>query len=51
MHLQPCFKGCKYYGTGVGDRYFASGICLPSGMGLTVAQQNRVIKAVKSLVK
>lgn len=51
MHLQPCFKGCKYYGTGVGDRYFASGICLPSGMGLTVAQQNRVIREVKRIVE
>ena len=51
MHLQPCFKGCKCYGGAVSERLFSNGICLPSGAGLTVSQQNRVIKEVKKILK
>lgn len=51
MHLQPCFKGCKCYGGKVSERLFSNGICLPSGVGLTAAEQNRVIKAVKAIAK
>ena len=51
MHLQPCFKGCKCYGGVVSEKLFANGICLPSGVGLTLQQQNRIIKIVKSLAK
>lgn len=47
MHMQPCFKGCRFYGPGVGAKYFASGICLPSGVGLTMKQVDRVIREIK----
>ena len=51
MHLQPCFKGCKCYGGKVSEKLFSNGICLPSGVGLTLSEQDRVIKAVKQVVK
>lgn len=51
MHLQPCFKGCKCYGGEVSERLFSNGICLPSGVGLPVAEQNRVIAAVKRIAR
>lgn len=51
MHLQPCFKGCKCYGGKVSERLFSNGICLPSGVGLAVAQQKRVIAEVKRILK
>jgi pyridoxal phosphate-dependent aminotransferase EpsN len=54
MHLQPLFKGCKYFTHGddesIGDRLFASGVCLPSGSGMTDEEQQRVIRVVRSKV-
>jgi len=51
MHLQPLFAGCKYFthkdGESVADRLFATGLCLPSGSGMTEEEQERVIQVVK----
>jgi len=38
MHLQPVFKEFKSYVNGCSERLFESGICLPSGEGLTDLQ-------------
>ena len=46
MHLQPVFAGARAIGGAVAADLFARGICLPSGSGLTEAQQARVIEAV-----
>jgi dTDP-4-amino-4,6-dideoxygalactose transaminase len=48
MHLQPVFAGAPYYGTGVSDRLFEAGLCLPSGSSLSVDDQTRVIAEVRS---
>ena len=34
MHLQPLCEGIPFYGTGVSERLFARGLCLPSGTQL-----------------
>ncbi len=52
MHLQPLFSECGYFTHGeesISDRIFETGICLPSGSGMTVAQQKRVIDALIEL--
>lgn len=42
MHLQPVFKGMPFYGNGVSERLFETGLCLPSGSNLTEVDFNRV---------
>ena len=43
MHLQPAFRGCAIRGGRVSEHLFDVGLCLPSGSGLTPAEQARVI--------
>ncbi|OZU89285.1 pyridoxal phosphate-dependent aminotransferase [Virgibacillus indicus] len=51
LHLQPLFKGVSYYShkenTHVAEHLFTTGICLPSGSGLTGEEQLRVIKCFR----
>jgi dTDP-4-amino-4,6-dideoxygalactose transaminase len=47
MHLQPVFKGCPSYTSGVSEKLFENGLCLPSGSNLTGKELHRVTKAVK----
>lgn len=55
LHLQPLFKGMKYYPhenrRSVSEELFHCGICLPSGSNLTMQQQERVIKEVLNIIK
>lgn len=46
MHLQPVFRDNEAHLTGVADRVFAQGLCLPSGVGLSDADIDRVIESV-----
>jgi len=36
MHLQPVFANLPYYGTNVSENLFKNGLCIPSGVGLTI---------------
>ncbi len=47
MHLQPVYRDAVYYGSGVSDDLFNRGLCLPSGSGMTDADQERVIGQIK----
>ncbi|WP_459501258.1 DegT/DnrJ/EryC1/StrS family aminotransferase [Bacillus sp. C1] len=51
LHIQPVFKGTKYYSHGervsVSEYLYHSGICLPSGSNMTMEEQNKVIKYLK----
>ncbi len=52
MHLQPLFAENRYFTHGdesISDRVFETGICLPSGSGMTEEQQKRVIDALIEL--
>jgi len=42
MHLQPVFSEAPYYGENVSETLFDTGLCLPSGSNLTVADFERV---------
>ncbi len=50
MHLQPVFNGYPYVGTGVSDKLFDQGLCLPSGSGLTNHDRTRIAKTLKALL-
>ena len=47
MHLQPVFSQMPYYGTGVSERLFKTGLCLPSGVGL---KENDIYNIVKIIL-
>jgi len=51
MHLQPLFAGTSYHGCGVDARLFETGLCLPSGSDMTVAEQCEVIDRITSLLE
>ncbi len=49
MHMQPVFKACDFV-SAVGDvsaDIFSRGLCLPSDIKMTVAQQEKVIEIIK----
>ncbi|WP_276308543.1 DegT/DnrJ/EryC1/StrS family aminotransferase [Pararhodobacter oceanensis] len=50
MHLQPLYVGASYHGTGVDQRLFEDGLCLPSGSDMHEDQQVEVIELVKALL-
>ncbi len=45
MHLQPLFSQYLYFGSGVSDRLFQNGICLPSGSAMDEEDMSRIIGA------
>ncbi|MFQ5556700.1 MAG: DegT/DnrJ/EryC1/StrS family aminotransferase, partial [Acidimicrobiales bacterium] len=47
MHLQPVWKNARTVGGAVAEEVFATGLCLPSGSGLTAAEQDRVVTAAR----
>ena len=56
MHLQPLYRGCRYYphfaeeGGSVSDRLFDLGLCLPSGSNLSIEEQDRVIDCIMKTI-
>ena len=51
MHLQPVFGACPSYSSGVSEKLFNEGLCLPSGNGLADADLGRIVDAIKRAVK
>lgn len=49
MHLQPVFANAPYYGNGVAGHLFETGLCLPSGAGLTDEDLLRVVEVIKKM--
>lgn len=47
LHLQPAFSGARALRGQVAEALFRDGLCLPSGSGLTLREQDRVIEAVR----
>jgi pyridoxal phosphate-dependent aminotransferase EpsN len=54
LHLQPVFKGTKYYShneqDSISDKLFNNGICLPSGSNMTEEDLLTVIQCIKRTV-
>jgi dTDP-4-amino-4,6-dideoxygalactose transaminase len=51
LHLQAPYNQASRLGGAVAERLFRGGLCLPSSSGLTVAEQDRVIAAVRASTK
>ena len=51
MHKQPVFKHFPSYITGQAERLFKHGLALPSGTGLTNAQQSEIIEHIQHFLK
>jgi dTDP-4-amino-4,6-dideoxygalactose transaminase len=49
MHLQPVFEDADHVVTGVSERLFDRGMCLPSGSSLSSDDQARVIGIIREL--
>ncbi len=49
MHMQPVYEGSKFYGTGVCEKLFEHGLCLPSGSNLTEEEFDRVFLALSKI--
>lgn len=49
MHMQPFYKSFDFIGSGVSERIFNNGICLPSDTKLTDEDLHRVCKIIKGL--
>ncbi len=48
MHMQPYYADRDFISTGVGEDIFARGICLPSDIKMTEAEQDAVIEVIRS---
>jgi dTDP-4-amino-4,6-dideoxygalactose transaminase len=51
MHLQPIYKGTKFFGTGVCEKLFEKGLCLPSGSNLTKEEFDRIFSVLSRIFK
>jgi dTDP-4-amino-4,6-dideoxygalactose transaminase len=51
MHLQPVFRKCRVYGGNVSEQLFRRGLCLPSGLGLTDEDIERICGIIKATVR
>jgi dTDP-4-amino-4,6-dideoxygalactose transaminase len=51
MHLQPVYKGSKFYGSGVCEKLFEQGLCLPSGSNLTDIEFDRIFEVLSRIFK
>jgi dTDP-4-amino-4,6-dideoxygalactose transaminase len=51
MHMQPVYKGSKFYGSGVCERLFVQGLCLPSGSNLTDGEFGRIFDVLSRIFK
>lgn len=47
LHLQPLFTGARSYTSGVAEKLFERGLCLPSGNGLSKTNQQAIVNVIK----
>ncbi len=50
MHMQPVFKECTAYTSGVSEMLFKNGLCLPSGSNLSLQELTRVTTIIKNVI-
>ena len=51
MHMQPVYEGSKFIGSGVCEKLFEQGLCLPSGSNLTEEEFDRIFNALSEIFK
>ncbi|MGV6846252.1 MAG: DegT/DnrJ/EryC1/StrS family aminotransferase [Lutibacter sp.] len=50
MHLQPVFKNYKNYNSGIAEKLFDVGLCLPSGSNLKQDTLEKIVREIKSVL-
>jgi len=48
MHMQPVFSECSVVENGVGERLFETGLCLPTGSGMTDDDIDRIEESMRA---
>ena len=51
MHMQPLYEGTRFFGSGVCEKLFEQGLCLPSGSNLTEDEFERIFIALGDIFK
>lgn len=51
MHMQPVYEGTRFFGSGVCEKLFEQGLCLPSGSNLTEEEFDRIFIALSEIFK
>jgi dTDP-4-amino-4,6-dideoxygalactose transaminase len=51
MHMQQVYEGSKFYGSGVCEKLFEYGLCLPSGSNLTDNEFGRIFGVLSRIFK
>ena len=51
MHMQPVYEGSKFYGSGICEKLFEQGLCLPSGSNLTDQDFDRIFEVLGRIFK
>lgn len=51
MHMQPVYEGSSFIGSGICEKLFEQGLCLPSGSNLSDDDFNRIFSALDSIFK
>jgi len=51
MHLQPVFENMPFYGNGLAEELFESGLCLPSGSNLTDEERVRISNGINEFFR
>ena len=49
--MQPVVTGCPSFVSGVSERLFQRGLCLPSGTAMTEGDLKRVWHAIRTAIK
>ena len=50
MNLQPVFKKYKYYGSGLEEKIYNKGFCLPSGSNLSIGDKRKIYTNLISIL-
>lgn len=50
MHMQPVYRGIKFYGVGLCEKLFEQGLCLPSGSNLTNEEFDRIFSSLNNVL-
>jgi pyridoxal phosphate-dependent aminotransferase EpsN len=51
MHMQPLYAGCETVGGQIAEEIFRTGLCLPSGTGMSGDELEKTIKIIRNLLK
>jgi dTDP-4-amino-4,6-dideoxygalactose transaminase len=49
MHLQPVYRSCSYFGSGLEEHLFNHGLCLPSGNSLTNSEREEICDVIEAV--